>query len=97
MDDTCNLSDDDELLPVLHSLPTRVGLTNNGCQETEDSNYTERPAEEIPESREDQNVEGEENVVGEGQEGDQADEVESNGTEHDEVEPNQAEPGDAES
>ena len=36
VDDTCNLSDDDELLPVLHSLPTRVGLTNNGCRETED-------------------------------------------------------------
>ena len=52
-------------------------------------------AEKIPESREDQNVEGEKNVVGEGQEGDQADEVESNGTGPDEVEPNQAEPGDA--
>jgi hypothetical protein len=87
VDDTSNTSDDDdEFLPVLRPLPTRVELTNNGCQETEDSHYTERPAEEIPETRADQNVEGEGNVVGEGQEGDQAVEVE----------PNQAEPGDVE-
>ena len=87
VDDTSNTSDDDdEFLPVLRPLPTRVELTNNGCQETEDSQYTERPAEEIPETRADQNVEGEGNVVGEGQEGDQAVEVE----------PNQAEPGDVE-
>jgi hypothetical protein len=86
VDDTSNTSDDDdEFLPVLRPLPTRVELTNNGCQETEDLHYTERPAEEIPETRADQNVEGEGNV-GEGQEGDQAVEVE----------PNQAEPGDVE-
>ena len=56
VDDTSNTSDDDdEFLPVLRPLPTRVELTNNGCQETEDSHYTERPAEEIPETRANQN------------------------------------------
>ncbi len=87
VDDISNTSDDDhEFLPVLCPLPTRVKLTNNGCQETEDPLYKERPAEEVPKTRADQNVEGEGNVVGEGQEGDQAVEVE----------PNQAEPGDVE-
>jgi hypothetical protein len=90
VDNTGNTSDDDddEFLPVLRPLPTRVGLSNNDDQETENPIYTERLADGVPVTREDQNVEEEESVVREGQEGERVVEVEPNQAEPDGFEAN---------
>ena len=71
----------------MRPLPTRVELTNNIDQETENSIYTEQPVGEVPETREDQNIE-EENIVRDGQESERAVEVEPNQAELDEFEAN---------